>query len=435
MVKVIVTHDSSSLPTPVNITDLVVSTTSSPGVVAVDLSHLQRSSDPAFLAAAVAMLVVGRTPIEELWVPHLPNEAVEKLFVKVVNYFANKSEQPHNIDVKFYGDYKKPFNEPPVFDVSQPIVLMGGGTDSCGMYAYYAKKGFKPIGLFYEYGQAAKSYERKAVFDIAEHFKSSTIRVPITLSKIRRELNKHADISVEGAFPARNWLFYLLTLARLPSLNASEIAVSVFKGEFDDKHPDHSPITLQDFQDMVDAYIGAGKCKVVVPMRELDKSDAVYWYKEKIEPEWSLDKTRSCYGMFGRIDGACTGCANKFVAMAAAGYEMAETQFYKSDWKTSVGVKHGSRINPTAATKYFHKYFKRALSASNYEDERNSEIMYVMNKYPPSHKYVQAELQELLASNSTRIQDLLAMMAKRLLTRNADTIEKSMDEARTKPLL
>ncbi len=407
-------------------------------------------SDTTLLAAAGAMAIVGRLELDELWLPHLTDPRLEGIFTKVVNYFSQKSKKPHSVRVRFYAGRPSRVSSAPFpvadglgglneafldIELTHPIVLMGGGTDSCGIYAYYAKKGLKPVGLYYEYGQAAKSYERKAIFDLAQHFNSNAVRVPITLSSLRRELNKYPNISMEGAFPARNWIFYLSTLCMLKELGGNEIAVSVFKGEFDDNHPDHSPITLQDFQDMVDVYVGSGKCKVVVPMRDLDKSDAVFWYKEKIEPEWPIDRTRSCYGMFGRIDGACTGCMNKFVSMAYAGYDMGKTQFFDSDWKTSNGIKRGSRIDPRAATKYFYKYFKRALAGSNYNETRNAEIMWVMQNYPPNHKNTQAELKMLESANQDRIHALRKIAEEVRAKRDANQIEKWMDFARTQPLI
>lgn len=415
--------------------DSIFSVRDTPGTIGIGLDS-SVGKDLSLLAFAGAMTTVGRWKLDELWIPHFDNPKFEAVVEKVVDYFAGKSLDPHHVTIKWYGEWHR--LEIQAYVPINPIVLMGGGTDSCGIYAYYAKKGLKPIGLYYEYGQGAKSSERKAIFDIAKHFNSQAIRSPLNLSKIRRELNKFDSISMEGAFPARNWIFYALTLDRLVELQGNEIAVSVFKGEFDDHHPDHSPITLNDFQQLIDLYVGPNKCRVVVPMRTLDKSDAVYWYKEKIEQEWPIDKTRSCYGMFNRIDGACTGCMNKFVSQAFAGYDMHETQFYKSDWATSNGNKVGSRVNPTAATKYFHKYFKRALEGKNYHDGRNSEIMWVMGKYRPSHKNVQTEYFELLKSNEPRVRLLLDMATDRWRDRNAagaDAIEKVMNDARTKPLL
>lgn len=393
-----------------------------------------KGNDPSLLAFAAAMLVVGRMHLDEIQLPKQKDAKVEEIITKVINYFAGKSLKPHTVKVTFYGSWYA-YQELPIVEPGNPIVLMGGGTDSCGILAYYALKGLKPTGLYFEYGQAAKSDERKAIFDIAQHFNCSAVRIPLTLSNVRKALNKFENISMEGAFPARNWMFYILTLDRWSEFAGNEIAVSVFHGEFDDHHPDHSPITLQDYQNLIDAYLGANKCKVVVPMRELDKSDAVYWYKEKVEPKWPLDNTRSCYGMFHRIDGACTGCMNKFVSQAAAGYDMKKTQFYESKWKSTTGEKAGSRITATAATKYFHKYFKRALEGKNYDDKRNSEIMWVMRKYPPSHKNVQKELAELVNNNTARINMLVDMFESRIRTRDANKIEQSMNEARTKSLV
>lgn len=383
--------------------------------------------DVSLLALAGAMSIVGRVEMTHLFLPKQKNRDVEILFKQVVYYFSQKCKKPHTIDVSYYGDYVATEPEKEVYD--RPIVLMGGGTDSVGIYLHYLLKGHQPIGIHFEYGQFARTYEKEALTALAAHFKSDMLFPSIKTNRLRRELNKYArsgtegNVSTEGAFPARNWIFYLTTLSELSRLHGNEIAVSVFQGEFDDNHPDHSPRTLQDFQDIIDAYIGKGKCKVVVPMRELSKSDSVFWYKQKIEQLWPIDKTRSCYGMFRRIDGCCVGCLNKFVAMAFAGYDMSASQF------------KDCRVQPTYTTKYFHKYFKRALEGSMYPESRNAEIMWTMHNHPPTKKQFQTELQLLLETHAPRVKFLLEHADYLLKQRDADVVERSMEAARHAKLI
>ncbi len=347
--------------------------------IIIDGSHLisiklkEPVLDPILMEIACGWLMVGRLHLSELYLYHVPKR-MAALLEEAGNYMADHCNKPHTFKViccenKFEGKHFIPEEFQLAKAGTKDLLLSGGGLDSSTTSLLLAYVGIPFRTLFFNYGQAARMYEWESVqmIDSYNAEKSAadveSAMLQVNLHLVRRGLKAFDNISNEGSFPCRNWFLYFAALAYAKEIPPN-IFINIFKGEFDDNHRDHSPRTFELFNKLVLEYNGVD-CRLVTPFKELDKSDLAYLLVSYF-PDVDIAKIRSCYAFFRRIDGACTGCVNKFVSVIHAGFTAEEFG--------------DSRIKPYRATKLWQKYYPRMFD-DTYPISRRSEIAFVISQF------------------------------------------------------
>lgn len=381
--------------------------------------------DPQLQGLALACLVIGRLKIDEILLPasrysdrEIPqDESYRQLVTSLLKFFASKATMTYKPTVAFYlylSDKKWLQRVPTRGRLSANTILLGGGTDSGSSIAAARKLlGGKVTGLFYEFGQTAARHELVACQKITSSFDAKLVHVKVKLKKLRKQLDEFPSISSEGPFPARNWFFYTMTLGLLGRQSKS-IAISVFRGEFDDNHADHGPTTLGYFQRLCDLFSDQPlQIKVTVPSARLDKSDTAYWWKQIAEKTLSINETRSCYKKTSVPCGTCVGCVNRYVAMSYAGFNTEAC-----NWETY----------PAKAEMLSGKYLERALDPIKCPEARSQEIAFVLAT--DARKWLSVRLRNRVDYNST-LQYFAAQALRRATMRNAGTIGRVLKKGLT----
>jgi len=362
------------------------------------------SLNPEWLPFAVSMLCVGRLEIDVLRLPVVCG-TLESV-VEIINYYSQKSLKPHSIKVEPFFFFRRC----KVKRFKEPVILTGGGIDSSMVTFFYVlERKERPLLLFFNYGQAAATFELESVKRVAEKLGLNVRVVKVNLQKLRKMLNLFPSISIEGPFPARNWFFYICTLGLG---DFKEISVNVFKGEFDENHPDHSPKAMWFLQNL--CKLLNYKSRVVVPIKDLDKGEVMFWLRNQTD----IKEIRSCYSFFRRTCGACTGCLNKFVSFVGSGAEVTDFE--------------DTRVKPFNSRKFFEKYLHRVFT-DHYPESRKKEISFVVEKCLPFvrknlyKKYIDSLGDEKLE----RLKSFASSHSKFLETLNLDKIKEKVNGAFT----
>lgn len=176
-------------------------------------------------------------------------------------------------------------------DKSKVLVLFSGGMDSMACIKYYLDLGFSVEGLFIDYGQLAKSNEKKAVKALSAFFKIKTkiIRVniiPITNCSVIQGRNEFLLAIAHMYFPYKKGI----------------ISLGIHSGT---NFPDCNPRFINYSQKIIDLY-ASGQIIIDCPFIELQKIDIFEYCINKNLP---IDISYSCEnGVDGGNCGKCLSC-------------------------------------------------------------------------------------------------------------------------------
>ena len=171
------------------------------------------------------------------------------------------------------------------------LVLASGGIDSTACIAFHQKRGATVTALFVDYGQAAARRERRAVGQVARHY-----RIRCTTLKCRSDLKKFGA----GLILGRNGFLLLAALMHFPARRGL-ICLGAHAGT---GYYDCSPEFLRVMREVVRAY-SQGTIDLSAPFQRCSKSEIIHFAREKLVP---LALTYSCELGLSEPCGRCPTC-------------------------------------------------------------------------------------------------------------------------------
>jgi 7-cyano-7-deazaguanine synthase len=176
------------------------------------------------------------------------------------------------------------------------VVLCSGGIDSVTIAFDHAVRGETVELLFVDYGQPARSAERRSVRRIADHLAAPTISV--VLSGI--------DVPAAGEIAGRNLLLISIALAARPGAGVMCIGIHSGTG-----YRDCSPAFVELIQQVLDFHTN-GASRLAAPFADWSKADVVALARELDVP---LELTHSCEAA-DKPCGRCCSCVDREVLLA-----------------------------------------------------------------------------------------------------------------------
>ncbi len=212
---------------------------------------------------------------------------------------------------------------------SLAICLVSGGMDSCVAAAIAREENDELAFLHVSYGQRTEARERRAFYELADHFKVAR-RLTVSIEHLTRIGGSSlTDVTIPVSAP--NLANREIPTSYVPFRNSHLLSIatswaevigaqSIYIGavaEDSSGYPDCRPEFYDAFQRAID--VGTKPetdIRIVTPVIHLRKSEIV---KRGLELEAPLELTWSCYQSEEFACGRCDSCALRLRAFAEAG--------------------------------------------------------------------------------------------------------------------
>ena len=211
------------------------------------------------------------------------------------------------------------------------IVLVSGGMDSCVTAAIAARDSTPLAFLHVSYGQRTEARERKAFYDIADHYGVEK-RLDISIehlakiggSSLTDEGIKVTEADLESKeiptsyVPFRNANMLSIAVSWAEAVGAEAIYIGAVS-EDSSGYPDCRPVFYAAFQKVIDEGTKPDThIEIRTPIIHLSKADIV---RKGIELAAPLHLTWSCYRSEDVACGTCDSCALRLRGFEQAGVE------------------------------------------------------------------------------------------------------------------
>lgn len=216
-----------------------------------------------------------------------------------------------------------------MYMVSEAIILVSGGMDSCVTAARASRENSELAFLHISYGQRTEARERRAFNDIADHYGVEK-RLDISIEHLTRiggssltDTNivvTEADLTSKEVptsyVPFRNANMLAIATSWAEVIGASAIYIGAV-AEDSSGYPDCRPEFYKAFQQTIDAGTKPDThIKIRTPIIELSKAEII---KKGIELDAPLHLTWSCYRSEDLACGTCDSCALRLRGFEQAG--------------------------------------------------------------------------------------------------------------------
>ncbi|MFJ8518989.1 7-cyano-7-deazaguanine synthase [Lysinibacillus xylanilyticus] len=175
------------------------------------------------------------------------------------------------------------------------LVLASGGIDSAAVIKYYLSKNYMVSVLFYNYQQATKDKELKAIQSICDYYEVKLTKISLGFSLK----------NIKGEYVGRNALFLTIALSFLPS-SYSRVAMGIHSGT---PYYDCSETFLLDYQEILDGYFG-GTVLFEAPFLHFTKEQIIDFCMTENVP---INLTYSCERGSEEICNECPSCIDRSV--------------------------------------------------------------------------------------------------------------------------
>lgn len=222
--------------------------------------------------------------------------------------------------------------------MSDTLVLMSGGLDSCVATAVAIEDGLKPVlALNIHYGQRHER-EEKSFFKVASHYGLKALQVDISslaesIKHATALLNREEELPFDRALsamtarvprtyvPGRNTIFLSLAQSIAEANGIDRIVMGANAVDFSG-YPDCRPIFVHAWNNLARyaTRVGYEKNKpieVVAPIIEWSKASVV-WHGKRLSAPMEL--TWSCYAGGEKACGRCDSCLIRWNAFIANGW-------------------------------------------------------------------------------------------------------------------
>jgi 7-cyano-7-deazaguanine synthase len=177
--------------------------------------------------------------------------------------------------------------------INEAVVLMSGGIDSYACAHLLRSQGFHVEGVFIDHGQAATTFERRAVQQI-----SALLDIPISNLKVSGGLPFSS-----GELIGRN-AFLIATAMFMTRRQSGLIAIGIHAGT---PYYDCSPLFIESMNRLVGEQTD-GALKLVAPFLNWTKKDI---FDYSISSSLSLHVTYSCEAGTESGCGQCASCKDR----------------------------------------------------------------------------------------------------------------------------
>lgn len=212
---------------------------------------------------------------------------------------------------------------------SLAVCLVSGGMDSCVTAALARQENDELAFLHVSYGQRTEARERRAFYELADHFNVRR-RLAVSIEHLARIGGSSlTDFSIRVAdanvasreiptsyVPFRNAHLLSIATSWAEVIGANSIYIGAV-AEDSSGYPDCRPEFYEAFQRVIRAgTMPETDIRIVTPVINLRKSDII---KRGIELQAPLELTWSCYQSEDVACGLCDSCALRLRAFTEAG--------------------------------------------------------------------------------------------------------------------
>ncbi len=206
------------------------------------------------------------------------------------------------------------------------IALLSGGLDSATATALAIEKGYKVLGLSFDYGQRHRK-ELKAAKQLSNHFGLEThhiIQVDLSMWGGSALTDKNQKLPSDGVkegvipntyVPGRNTVFIAIGLSLAEATNSKKVILGINAMDYSG-YPDCRPDYLDAFQLLANLASKSGRegksTELWAPLIDLSK---VQIMKEAMRLKIPINKTWSCYSGNDEPCGICDSCRIRNEAM------------------------------------------------------------------------------------------------------------------------
>ena len=197
------------------------------------------------------------------------------------------------------------------------VALVSGGLDSTTLVYDLLSQGRTVQGVFFNYGQACKSTEWERLqdvlpMDIAKNVHTVDLTDVFGLSRsvlIRSADLWNDDVHADDLYlPYRNSVFLLTAAAIAQAFGAHEVCA----GFINSNHAKEIDCSTSFFEDLGSHLSRYGAVSIVLPYREMSKSDVA---KRAVELGVDIDRTFSCQVSPSIPCGVCPNCVDRLNAL------------------------------------------------------------------------------------------------------------------------